>query len=99
MNALQRKIEMLTQFGAESIVDNTLNKLIAIQIAKYRAAMKDISRELTAFEQKYAMSSEDCYHRFNNGELGDDADFFEWTGLYENLLLYRKRADMLEAEK
>lgn len=99
MNALQRKIEMLTQFGAESIVDSTLNKLIDIQIAKYRSEMKDISQELAAFEQKYAMSSEDCYQRFNAGELGDDADFFEWTGLYEILILYRKRAEMIEAGK
>ena len=99
MSALQRKIEILTQFGAESIVDSTLNKLIDIQIAKYRSEMKDISQELAAFEQKYAMSSEDCYHRFNNGELVDDADFFEWTSLYENLLLCQKRAGMLEAEK
>ena len=69
---------------------------ITIQIAKYRSAMKDISRELTAFEQKYAMSSEDCYQRFNDGELGDDADFFEWTGLYETFLSYRKTLNELE---
>jgi len=61
--------------------------------------MNDIFQDLAAFEQKYAMSSEDCYNRFNNGELGDDADFFEWTGLYEILILYRKRADMIEAGK
>lgn len=54
---------------------------ITIQVAKYRSAMKDISRELTAFEQKYAMSSEDCYQHFNAGELGDNADFFDWTVL------------------
>ena len=43
------------------------------------------------------MSSEACYRRFESGELGDGGDFFEWIGLYENVLLYKKRIEMLEA--
>jgi len=70
-----------------------------IQTSGSQSGLKDISEKLIAFEQKYGMSSHDCYQRFNAGELGDDADFFEWIGLYEILILYRKRADMIEAGK
>lgn len=70
-----------------------------IQASRYQSAYNDISEELNAFEQKYRMASRDCYKRFNAGELGDNADFFEWTGLYETFLLYRKRLETLEAQK
>lgn len=33
---------------------------------------------LTAFEHRYEMASEDFAAKFNAGELGDDADWFEW---------------------
>lgn len=85
------------EIGAGAIIDSTLSKLINIQIAKYRNNIKEISTELEKFEKKLGMSSEECYRRFQSGELGDEADFFEWIGLYENILLYKKRIEMLEA--
>ncbi len=33
---------------------------------------------LTALERRYGMTSEDFAVKFNTGELGDDADWFEW---------------------
>jgi len=33
---------------------------------------------LTAFERRYEMASEDFVAKFNAGDLGDDADWFEW---------------------
>ena len=85
------------EIGAGAIIDSTLNKLINIQIARYRNNIKEISTELEGFEKKFSMSSEACYRRFESGELGDGGDFFEWIGLYENVLLYNKRIEMLEA--
>ena len=97
MNISQKKIDVLMEIGAGAIIDSTLNKLVNIQIARYRNNIKEISTELEAFEKKFSMSSEACYRRFESGELGDGGDFFEWIGLYENVLLYKKRIEMLEA--
>ena len=97
MNIPQKKIDVLMEIGAGAIIDNTLSKLINIQIARYRNTIKEISSELKGFEKEYSMSSEECYRRFESGELGDGGDFFEWIGLYENVLLYKKRIEMLEA--
>ena len=40
---------------------------------------------LTALERRYGMTSEDFAAKFNAGELGDDADWFEWHYLFEVL--------------
>jgi hypothetical protein len=40
---------------------------------------------LAAFERQYKMASEDFVVKFNAGELGDDADWFEWQYLLEVL--------------
>jgi len=32
---------------------------------------------------RYELASPAFYRRFEAGELGDAADFFEWAGLYE----------------
>lgn len=38
---------------------------------------------LSAFERQYGMTSEDFAAKFNAGELGDDADWFEWQYLLD----------------
>ena len=92
----RRKIDILLSFGADKELDTSLNKLIVFQIAKYRANIEQLKLEFKNFEAKYKMSSEDFYNKFESGKLGDDADFFEWAGLYENHLLYTERIKSLE---
>ncbi len=93
----QKKIDVLLAFGAAEELDTSLDKLIGFQIAKYRGHINQINVELRTFEAKYKMSSESFYRKFEFGEIGDDADYFEWSGLYENFLLYSKRIHTLEA--
>lgn len=94
----QRKIAALIEIGAANIVENAINKIISFQIAKYQRAIRQIQQELKPFEEKYRVSSEECCKRFNTGELGDDGDFFEWIGLWENILLYQGRIEKLGTE-
>lgn len=47
---------------------------------------------LTAFEEQFHMSSEQSGVRFNSGELGDGADWFEWEFV---LNAYRETAQQL----
>ena len=82
-------------FGADKELDTSLNKLIVFLIAKYRANIEQLQLEFKSFEAKYKMSSEDFYTKFESGKLGDDADFFEWGGLYENHFLYTERIKSL----
>lgn len=86
-----KKIDALLSIGAGEIVDNTLNKLISYQLSKYRDNIAQIKRELETFETNYNMSSEEFYRAFESGKLGDEGDYFEWSSLYENVLLYEDR--------
>jgi hypothetical protein len=95
MSHVQQQLAVLDEIGAGSLVEQTINKLITMQIARYQNTIHQIKRELQEFEQRFQLSSEECYQRFNTGELGDSADMFEWVGLYENILLYQKRINML----
>ncbi len=95
MNVAERKVEILERIGAGQVLDRTLNKLIVIQLARYQMAIRQIEPELEAFEKRFQMSSDECYEKFNAGELGDDGDIFEWVSLYENVLLYQERLNML----
>lgn len=91
MNTAQQKIDALIKVGAGNVLENTLRKLVEIQIARYQNAIEQITPDLKTFERQFNMPSDQCYQRFNAGELGDSADLFEWVSLYENILLYEQR--------
>jgi hypothetical protein len=40
-------------------------------------------RELSIYEQRYGISSKECYERFTSGQMGDDPDIFAWVGRYK----------------
>ena len=46
-------------------------QLSNVMVRKYQA-------KLDHFEDKYNLTSDDFFEKFNNGELGDNEDFFEW---------------------
>ena len=95
MSSLLEKVEAMEKAGAGDLADQTLRKLIHLQLQKYRKQMEEIQRELAPFEKQYGMRSEECHRRFIAGELGDAADIVEWMGLYDNILLYQERIDTL----
>ena len=93
----REKIDILLSFGASKELDTSLDKLITFQIAKYNNNINQIRYELERFETKYQMTSEEFFSKFEDGTMGDDADYFEWVGLYENVLLYKQRIKSLES--
>ena len=41
-----------------------------------------LQRELDALEQRYQISSAECYRRFSADEMGDAPEIFGWVGRY-----------------
>ena len=39
--------------------------------------------QLAVFESRYGLTTPEFYERFERGEMGDDADFFEWSATWE----------------
>jgi hypothetical protein len=61
-------------------------------------ALEALVRALVGYEQRYRMSSEEFFARYQEGKLGDSADFVEWAGDYQHYLgLYQFLRDRLRA--
>ncbi len=46
-----------------------------------RLSPADIERELSAFEAKFGMTTEEFLRKWDLGEMGDVEDVFDWRGL------------------
>jgi hypothetical protein len=66
-----------------AMADQVLDKLIELERGKAQRELKEYQEILHSFEQRHQMSSELFYERFQRGEIGDDADFFEWSAIYD----------------
>ncbi len=78
------KLELLKEtYPDRSELDQILGKLLDISLSQHRLCLKRYEQDMREFEQRYDMNSENFYQRFAAGELGDEIDFFEWSGLYE----------------
>lgn len=47
-----------------------------------RLSFQELSQRLSEFEAKYGFSTIEFYQRYQNGEMGDDAEWLTWAGLY-----------------
>jgi len=83
MNA-NAKIQLLQDIYPNSEeLDRILEKLLTVALDEHQQRLQRYDRDIRAFEAQYEMDSDGFYQRFESGELGDAADFFEWSGLIE----------------
>jgi hypothetical protein len=68
---------------ADSVMDLTLDKMLQRERAQMEAQLARLRQQLAVFEGQYGRSTPDFYERFERGELGDDADYFEWSATWE----------------
>jgi len=92
---LQSLLELYLGGYQSRVVDQTVSKLISLEISQCRAELQRLAPRLTAYEQQYGMTSGDFYQRFRNGELGDDMDFVEWSVFWDMHMATQKRLDSL----
>ncbi len=92
-------LESLYRQGYQSdVIDRTLDKAIALENAQTRQELQSIKIRLNEFEEKFQMNSTDFQHRFHDGELGDEADFFEWSAFYDMAQNLHQRLQLLETK-
>jgi len=90
MEAKQNTISKLKSFEAlfrqgykSQVVDQTLNKLLGIELAKARRELNEIETKISDFEIKYNMQSDNFAKKFHDGSVGDSADFIEWISFID----------------
>lgn len=90
-----QSLARLYQTGYHSkTVDATIKKLVSMERSRLQSEVDSLAGHLRAFEQQYHLSSEEFHHRFQAGEMGDDADMFEWDAFY---LMWLSAQEQLEA--
>jgi len=95
-----QSLARLYQTGYRSnTVDTTINKLVSMERSRLQAELDDLARHLRLFEQQYHLSSGEFHHKFQAGEIGDDADMFEWDAFYLMWLSAQEQLDALRTEQ
>jgi hypothetical protein len=52
-------------------------------------ALVAVVKQLSIYEDHHKISSEDFFHRFSSGQMGDATEFIEWSNAYQHFLALR----------
>lgn len=52
-------------------------------------ALVAVTKQLSRYEERYQMESEQFYDRYTKGQLTDSIDFTEWANAYQHYLELR----------
>lgn len=67
----------------DALLGENLNSALQYLHKQYVERVQRYRNDLQQFEQRFGMTSAGFYQQFQQGQLGDAMDFFEWAGLYE----------------
>ena len=92
-------LEALCRSGYQSdLIQRTIDKLIALEQARVQNELSNLTAHLEAFENRYEMSSDEFYQRYEDGELGDAANFMEWSSFFDMAQSARRHLNRLTGE-
>ncbi|MHB8830462.1 MAG: hypothetical protein ACYC6Q_13165 [Syntrophales bacterium] len=69
----------------DSVMEMAIDKLLKREATRMGDMHLRINDQITAFEAKYKMSSEEFRSRYDKGSIGDDMDFIEWAATLDML--------------
>ena len=52
-------------------------------------ALVAVVKQLSIYEDRHRISSEDFFHRYSSGQMGDTSEFVEWSNAYQHFLSLR----------
>lgn len=92
-----QSLEQLYRNGYQSsTVDAAIDKLVDIEQARLEQELARLEERLHQFEAQRHLSSSEFYRLFRAGEIGDEADFFEWSAFYQMWTSTREQLGMLK---
>ncbi len=92
-----KSFEALFRQGYRSqVIDQALNKLVGIELAKAKRELDQIESRIRDLERRYDMQSEDFVKRFHAGSVDDSADFMEWISFIDMQSAIRDRIHTLD---
>lgn len=80
---------------ARDVLGDALHREAKLAEAKHRY----FKHKCQAFEQEYRMSSQEFMQQFESGDLGDDAEYFDWYAAKRGRDLWERRSHILSADQ
>lgn len=75
--------KFIQKHGEDSFISQTISKMLSFKIRKYAKDIKRLDEELKGFEIIHKMKSAAFFKAFQEGKIGDDLDFIEWSSIYK----------------
>ncbi|HID86395.1 MAG TPA: hypothetical protein EYP55_03330 [Anaerolineae bacterium] len=96
IRSLERIYEM--NYGDE-FLDQALDKIISHELSRDQESLNALQEDLNSLEEKYGLSSEEFFEKFQKGQLEDTADFMEWNALYKMYSRLKNRLSILQGHE
>lgn len=78
-------------------LSRSIKKIVEYEKEKTFSEIKMLKKELHLFEKKYKMSSAEFHKKFENGDLDDRENYFEWSAIYQMHERAVNRLDILKS--
>lgn len=92
METTLAKVERLTKYlkhhrgQSEALIESIVDKLFDQERESLLRQKAELRVELDEFESHYAQVSSEFYEKFQNGEMGDNMDYFDWSATWRMYL-------------
>ena len=92
-----QSLEHLYRNGYQSsTVDAAIDKLVGMEQARLEQELVRLEGRLHQLEAQHHLASAEFYRLFRAGEMGDDADFFEWSTFYQMWASTQQQLEVLK---
>ena len=83
----------IKKHGDDTIISQTISKMVAYKVQRYESQISRLNKNLGKFEKTYKKDSSKFFEEYNEGNLGDEIDFVEWSSLYQmrNSIIEKKK--------
>jgi len=98
------KVKLLEKYisvdvaAVDPVVNLAIEKLLKREASRMDELRQRLLQQMSGFEKKYRLSSEEFCRRYEKGAIGDDMDYVEWSATVDMLAGIEKRISMLQQE-
>lgn len=80
----------------DPVVELAIEKLLRREAARIDEIRQGLAGQIAEFEKKYGLDSREFQKRYENGTMGDEMDYVEWSATVDMLAHIEKRLILLE---
>ncbi len=95
---LERLAILYRQDQPSETMAKTLKKLFGYEAEICRSQLRQLRDDLSDFEKKFQMASDEFFKRFQNGQTDDNMDFVEWASIVQMARRLERRLTLLTEE-